>query len=75
VVAMVANNVGRDGNRKAFAEQVAAFAQLRRRHSDAMLVLHTDVDQPSGMRLRAFLEHMLPRDSYTYTDIYTYARA
>lgn len=74
VVAMVANNVGRDGNRKAFAEQVAAFAQLRRRHSDAMLVLHTDVDQPSGMRLRAFLEHMLPRDSYTYTDIYTYRK-
>jgi glycosyltransferase involved in cell wall biosynthesis len=74
VVAMVANNVGRDGNRKAFAEQIAAFAQLRKRHNDAMLVLHTDVDQPSGMRLRPFLEHNLPRDSYTFTDIYSYRK-
>lgn len=72
VVAMVANNIGRDGNRKAFAEQIDAFAQLRRRHSDAMLILHTDVDQPSGMRLRPFLEENLPRDAYTYSDIYTY---
>src|SRR5258708_7524408 len=46
VVAMVANNVGRDGNRKAFAEQIRAFARLRAQHSDAMLILHTDVDQP-----------------------------
>jgi FkbM family methyltransferase len=74
VVAMVANNIGRDGNRKAFAEQIAAFAQFRQRHSDAMLVLHTDVDQPSGMRLRPFLEHNLPRDSYTFTDIYAYRK-
>ena len=74
VVAMVANNVGRDGNRKAFSEQIAAFAELHRRHSDAMLVLHTDVDQPQGMRLRSFLEAHLPEGSYTYTDIYTYRK-
>jgi FkbM family methyltransferase len=74
VVGMVANNVGRDGNRKAFAEQVAAFAELRRKHSDAMLVLHCDVDQPAGMRLRPFLERTLPKDSYTYTDIYAYRK-
>jgi FkbM family methyltransferase len=74
VVGMVANNVGRDGNRKAFAEQVAAFAELRRKHSDAMLVLHCDVDQPAGMRLRPFLERMLPKGSYTYTDVYAYRK-
>jgi FkbM family methyltransferase len=74
VVGMVANNVGRDGNRKAFAEQITAFAELRRKHSDAMLVLHTDVDQPAGVRLRPFLERMLPKDSYTYTDQYTYRK-
>jgi FkbM family methyltransferase len=74
VVGMVANNVGRDGNRKAFAEQVAAFADLRRKHSDAMLVLHTDVDAPPGMRLRPFLERMLPKGSYTYTDQYAYRK-
>jgi FkbM family methyltransferase len=74
VVGMVANNIGRDGNRKAFSEQIAAFAELRKRHSDAMLVLHTDVDQPAGMRLRPFLERTLPKDSYTYTDIYAYRK-
>jgi FkbM family methyltransferase len=74
VVAMVANNVGRDGNRKAFSEQIAAFGQLRARHTDAHFVLHTDVDQPQGMRLRSFLEDHLPQGSYTYTDIYTYRK-
>jgi len=74
VVGMVANNVGRDGNRKAFAEQITAFAELRRKHSDAMLVLHTDVDSPPGMRLRPFLQRMLPEGSYTYTDIYAYRK-
>jgi FkbM family methyltransferase len=74
VVAMVANNIGRDGNRKAFAEQITAFAELHRRHKDTMMILHTDVDQPAGMRLRAFLEHALPRDAYTYSDIYTFRK-
>lgn len=74
VVGMVANNVGRDGSRKAFTEQIAAFARLRERHDDAFLVLHTDVDQPIGVRLRPFLERMLPKGSYTFTDPYTYRR-
>lgn len=74
VVGMVANNVGRDGNRKAFSEQIAAFADLRERHSDAFLVLHTDVDQPIGMRLRPFLDRTLPKGSYLFTDQYTYRR-
>src|SRR5258708_23191584 len=38
-----------------------SFARLRAKHSDAMLILHTDVDQPQGMRLRPFLEENLPR--------------
>jgi FkbM family methyltransferase len=74
VVAMVANNVGRDGNRKAFSEQIAAFAELHRKHRDTMLILHTDVDQPQGMRLRPFLRQHLPEGSYTFTDIYTYRK-
>lgn len=74
VVGMVANNVGRDGSRKAFTEQIAAFAELRAKHSDAFLILHTDVDGPIGVRLRPFLEQMLPKGSYTYTDQYTYRR-
>jgi FkbM family methyltransferase len=73
-VGMVANNVGRDGSRKAFTEQIAAFAELRAKHSDAFFVLHTDVDQPIGVRLRAFLERTLPKGSYTFTDPYAYRK-
>src|SRR5258708_5819500 len=75
VVTMVAHNIGRDGNRKAFAEQITAFAELHLNHPHTMLILHTDVDQPSGMRLRAFLEHPLPPDPSTSTDISTFPNA
>ncbi|HEY5985581.1 MAG TPA: FkbM family methyltransferase [Streptosporangiaceae bacterium] len=74
VVGMVANNVGRDNNRKAFAEQITAFAELRKRHGDVMMVLHTDVDAPGGMDLRAFLRDYLPEGSYTFTEPYTYRK-
>lgn len=74
VVGMVANNIGRDGNRKAFAEQIEAFARLRARHSDAVFLLHTDVDQPSGMRIREFLRRTLPDGSYIFTDVYMYRK-
>jgi FkbM family methyltransferase len=73
VVAMVAANVGRDGNRKGFAEQITAFAELRRRHSDALLVLHTDVANKVGCNIKHLLEP-LPQDSYVYTDQYAYRR-
>lgn len=74
IIGMVANNIGKDGNRKAFAEQIAAFAELRKRHSDAMMVLHTDVDSPLGMDLRTFLADHLPQGSYSFTDPYLYRR-
>jgi len=74
IVGMVANNIGKDGNRKAFAEQIAAFARLRARHSDAMMVLHTDVTSPLGMDLRTFLADHLPDGSYSFTDPYMYRR-
>jgi len=71
VVALVAANVGKDGARKAFSEQIRAFGELRRRHSDAMLVLHTDIDSPVGVKLRDLLAD-LPRGSYIYSDQYAY---
>jgi len=74
VIGMVANNIGRDGNRKAFAEQVTAFARFRRKHSDAILALHADVDAAGGMRLKSFLARTLPRGSYTHTDTYAYRK-
>lgn len=71
VVAMVAANVGKDGSRKAFYEQILAFGELRRRHSDAVLVLHTDVTTPLGVDIRALLSDF-PEDSYLVTDQYAY---
>lgn len=73
VVAMVSANVGRDGNRKAFAEQITAFAELHRRHNDALLVLHTDVSNRAGEDIKRLLER-LPERSYVYTDQYAYRR-
>lgn len=72
-IAIVAANVGKDGNRKAFAEQIAAFTAFRRRHDDAFLVLHTDAVSPVGTNLNKLLEH-LPRSSWTYTDQAAYRR-
>ncbi len=71
VVAMVAANIGRDGARKGFYEQILAFKALRAKHSDAVLCLHTDVDSPIGVSLRDLLGE-LPDHSYTYTDPYAY---
>ncbi len=71
VVAMVAANVGRDGSRKAFFEQISAFKELRRRHSDAVLALHTDVTSPYGVDIRTLLQD-LPESSYVITDQYAY---
>jgi FkbM family methyltransferase len=71
VVAMVAANVGKDGTRKAFFEQIVAFGELRKKHSDAMFVIHTDVTNPYGLDLVRLLSD-LPEDSYMFTDQYAY---
>lgn len=48
VVGMVAMNKGFP-SRKAFYENIAAFAQLRKKHDDAILYLHTlDGSRPNG---------------------------
>ena len=71
VVAMVAANVGRDGARKAFYEQILAFGELRKKHPDAVLALHTDVTSAQGVDIRHLLSDF-PKDSYLFTDQYAY---
>ena len=71
VVAMVAANVGRDGARKAFYEQILAFGELRKKHPDAVLALHTDVTSSQGVDIRHLLSDF-PKDSYLFTDQYAY---
>ncbi len=49
VVFMNAANLSKD--RKNFAEQMAAFARLHRRHDDTLLVLHTQESTSQGLNL------------------------
>lgn len=73
VIAQVAANVGHDGARKAFYEQILAFSELRKKHSDAVLALHTDVTSPMGMDIAYLLQELdLPETSYVVTDQYAY---
>jgi FkbM family methyltransferase len=71
VVAMVAANVGKDGSRKAFYEQITAFGELHHRHPEAVLALHTDVTSPLGVDIRALLGDF-PESAYLITDQYAY---
>lgn len=71
VVAMVAANVGKDGARKAFYEQIVAFGELHRKHPDAVLAIHTDVASPYGVDLKTLLNDF-PESAYHITDQYAY---
>ncbi len=71
VVTSVAANVGRDGSRKAFYEQIVAFAEFRRRHPEAVLALHTDVKSEYGVDIMHLLADF-PESSYFITDQYGY---
>ncbi len=50
ICTMVAANQGQP-SRKAFSEQLQAFAQFRKRHPEAMLYLHTTMAPPDGVRI------------------------
>lgn len=73
VISIVAANMGNDASRKAFSEQIEAFRILRKRHSDAILVLHTDVDSPVGVHIRDLISD-LPDGSVKYCDQYLFRR-
>jgi len=72
VVAMVAANFGKDAARKAFYEQILAFAELRKKHPDAVLALHTNVSTPKyGVDIKRILNDAgLPKTAYVISDQY-----
>lgn len=74
IVAMVAANVGSDGSRKAFAEQITAFADLHARHPDTLLVLHTDLENRAGVNINRMLRDAGLTDAYIATDQYAYRK-
>jgi glycosyltransferase involved in cell wall biosynthesis len=75
VIAIVAANRGKPICRKGLAEQIAAFAALRRVHSDAFLYLHTEPAPETGIDIRAVLRaYEVPEHAVRWTDGYRYAR-
>ena len=72
VIAIVAANRGKPICRKGLAEQSAAFAALRRVHSDALLYLHTEPAPETGFDLLAVLADEIPDHAVRWTDGYRY---
>lgn len=70
VVGMVAMNKAAAGiDRKRFFEQIGAFAELRRRHKDAVLYLHTHIAAPDGVAMREIMAYWkVPADAVIMTD-------
>ena len=74
VVGLVAANKGAP-SRKAFDQQIRAFAEFQRRHKDAVLYLHTDMLGMQGENLRRIIELAgLPKGAVVEVPSYRYAR-
>ncbi|MGH3439999.1 MAG: glycosyltransferase family 4 protein [Sciscionella sp.] len=74
IVGINAANKGNAPSRKAFPQQIEAFARLRKRHDDTFLLLHTET-QPAlnGMDLKAVIKSLdLPDGSVGFSDQYRY---
>jgi len=74
IVGMVAANHGYP-DRKAFAPQFLAFDELRKKHPEAFLYLHTTMTTgKGGLDLNRLAARCgIPKDSYGYCDQYEYA--
>lgn len=58
VIMMNASNVDKAADRKAWFEQMAAFAQFHARHPDALLMAHTMMSTPAGLDLEGMAERL-----------------
>jgi glycosyltransferase involved in cell wall biosynthesis len=54
------------GPRKAWGEQLAAFASFRRRHKDALLLIHAARQHEEGIDLEQLAEHLGIRDAVLF---------
>lgn len=58
IVGMIAANKG-NPSRKAFVENIGAFAELKKKHPDVMLYLHTVAgEENGGPNLREYIEYL-----------------
>jgi glycosyltransferase involved in cell wall biosynthesis len=65
------NAANNDKVRKAWPEQFAAFAKFLRRHPDAFLMIHTQEDEPNGLKLRRMARDMGIVKACGWSDDYT----
>lgn len=74
LVGIVQANVGRP-SRKAFDQQIRAFAKFYEQHPNAMLYLHTEIHGRRGEPLDKIIKlARLPREALATVDQYQYAR-
>lgn len=75
LVGIVAANKG-NPSRKAFDQQIRAFAQFNKRHPESMLYLHTDFEGVNmGEDITAIIEHAeIPPHCIGRPDMYRYKR-
>lgn len=73
VVGINSANKGNSPSRKCFPQQFEAFARLVKKHEDAMLLLHTDMQSPGGLDLPLLLESAGVREANVFwSDQYSY---
>lgn len=70
VVAIVAANKDKTPPRKGWGEQFQAFARFRRRHSDAVLLVHSLLDTAGGVNLMKIVYDLDIQDAVQFTDQY-----
>lgn len=73
VVGINSANVGATPSRKAFPQQFTAFARLRKRHNDALLLLHTEMAPPDGLNLpKLAVAAGIPQDAVVWSQQHPY---
>jgi len=70
VIAIVAANKDKTPPRKGWGEQFQAFAQFRKQHQDAVLVVHSLLETPGGVNLMKLVYDLGIQDSVQFTDQY-----
>lgn len=73
IVMMTSANKGTLPNRKAFAEQMAAFAAFRKNHDDALLYMHTAIRGMGGIDLEHLMQAVGLTDEHVrFVDQFNY---
>jgi FkbM family methyltransferase len=70
VIAIVAANKDKSPPRKGWGEQFQAFAQFRKRHRDAVLLVHSLLETAGGVNLMKLVYDLGIQDAVQFTDQY-----